>query len=102
VFKNKVIENEYERHKARLVVKGYMQQQGVHNDCVYVYCVYAVVFADHFSGFLADSYGIDKYERIQILGFRCDIGLCVSAVAGVRNSVHGTNSRFVRSLKASA
>ena len=30
VFKIKMIENEYERHKARLVVKGYMQQQGVH------------------------------------------------------------------------
>ncbi len=25
-----MIENEYERHKARLIVKGYMQQQGVH------------------------------------------------------------------------
>ncbi len=30
VFKIKMIENEYERHKTRLVVKGYMQQQGVH------------------------------------------------------------------------
>jgi hypothetical protein len=26
----KLIENEYEHHKARLVVKGHMQQQGVH------------------------------------------------------------------------
>jgi hypothetical protein len=30
VFKIKMIENEYERHKTRLVVKGYIQQQGVH------------------------------------------------------------------------
>ncbi len=30
VFKIKMIENEYECHKSRLVVKGYMQQQGVH------------------------------------------------------------------------
>jgi hypothetical protein len=30
VFKIKMIENEYEQHKARLVVKGYMQQQGAH------------------------------------------------------------------------
>jgi hypothetical protein len=29
VFKIKMIENEYERHKTRLVVKGHMQQQGV-------------------------------------------------------------------------
>ncbi len=30
VFKVKMIEHEYERHMARLVVKGYMQQQNVH------------------------------------------------------------------------
>jgi hypothetical protein len=30
VFKIKMIENECNRHKVRLVVKGYMQQQGVH------------------------------------------------------------------------
>jgi hypothetical protein len=53
------MENEYERHKARLVVKGYIQQ-----------------------------------KRIQILDFGSDIGLCVSAVAGGRNGVHGANSRF--------
>ena len=30
VFKIKMIENEYECHKTRLVVKGYMKQQDVH------------------------------------------------------------------------
>jgi hypothetical protein len=70
VFKIKMIENEYERHKVSLVVKGYMKQEGVH---------YRQSFSATISGFLAYCHGIDKYERIQILGFGCDIGLCVSA-----------------------
>jgi hypothetical protein len=49
--------------------------------------LHAVVFANHLSGFLPYCYGINKYERIQILGFGCEIGLCVSAAAGGRNGV---------------
>ncbi len=94
VFKIKMIENEYECHK---------DQAG----CERLYAtvrrtLYTVVFANDFSGFLAYCYDIDKYGRIQILGFGCDIGLCVSTTAGGRNGVHGANSRFSASLTSLA
>ena len=64
VYKIKRIQSVYERHKARLVVKGYMQEKGIHYNV-------SENFAYYFSSNTAHSHGFDKHARIQLMGLGC-------------------------------
>jgi hypothetical protein len=77
VFKIKMIENEYERHKSSLVVKGYMQNQGVH-------------YTQSISPTISQVSLCIVMVLTSMKGFRSwDLDTTSAFVSGGRNGVHG-------------